>query len=107
MKCPGCTNEMTAQTLDAQLGKQVTIDLCASCQAFWFDPYESLQLAPGSTLKLMKFIGEHSSPVKPLPSSVFRCPRCPGRLTLAHDMQGNMPFSYWRCGNEHGKFIGF
>ena len=63
MKCPGCRTEMTAMMLDGHLGAQVTMDVCASCQAFWFDQFESLQLSAGSTLKLMKFIGEHSSPI--------------------------------------------
>jgi len=32
---------MTAMALDGHLGKQVTIDVCVSCQAFWFDQFES------------------------------------------------------------------
>ena len=98
---------MTGWTLDSRLGTQVTIDVCTGCQAFWFDQHESLQLAPGSTLKLMKFIGEHSSTVKPTLSNALRCPRCGGRLSLAHDLVRNMRFNYWGCGNEHGRFIGF
>lgn len=98
---------MTAWTLDGHLGPQVTIDMCASCQAFWFDQFEDLHLAPGSTLKLMKFIGDHSSATKPVLAEALRCPRCAARLLLAHDIQRNMRFSYWRCENEDGKFIGF
>src|SRR5258708_9684014 len=98
---------MTAQTLGAHLGAQVTIDVCASCQAFRFDKFESMQLAGESTLKLRKFIGEHSSSAKPPLPDVMRCPRCATRLLLTHDLQRNMRFSYWRCGKEHGKFIGF
>jgi transcription elongation factor Elf1 len=107
MKCPGCAAEMTAMTLDARLGKQVAIDVCAGCQSFWFDQFESLQLSPGSTLKLMKFIGEHTSPGKPSLPDTLHCPRCATTLHLAHNMQRNMPFTYWRCGNEDGHFIGF
>jgi hypothetical protein len=98
---------MTDWTLDGRLGTQLTIDVCIGCQAFWFDQYKSLQLSPGSTLKLMKFIGEHSSSLKPMLSDVLRCPRCGARLSLAHDMVRNMRFSYWRCESEHGRFIGF
>src|SRR5882724_8583911 len=107
MKCPGCGTDMTAMTLEGRLATQVSLDVCAACQAFWFDHFESLQLSPGSTLKLMKFIGEHSSPGKPSLLDALRCPRCATALHLAHNMQRNMPFTYWRCGNEHGKFIGF
>jgi endogenous inhibitor of DNA gyrase (YacG/DUF329 family) len=99
---------MTAMTLDGRLRGSVTIDVCATCQAFWFDHFDSLQLSAGSTLKLMKFIGEHSSPTKPsLPPDTLRCPRCATPLHLAHNMQRNMPFTYWRCGNEDGHFISF
>jgi hypothetical protein len=48
---------MTDWTLDGRLGTQITVDVCTDCQAFWFDQHKSLQLSPGSTLKLMKFIG--------------------------------------------------
>jgi len=106
MTCPNCGKEMTAWTLDGRLGTPITIDVCTACQAFWFDPHESLQLSPGSTLKLMKFIGEHTSPVKLTLSDVLRCPRCGGTLTLAHDMVRTMRFTYWACG-EHGRFISF
>jgi hypothetical protein len=55
----------------------------------------------------MKFIGEHSSPGKPSLPDPLRCPRCATTLRLAHNMQRNMPFTYWQCGNEDGHFIGF
>jgi uncharacterized protein YbaR (Trm112 family) len=98
---------MTDWTLDAKLGAQVTVDVCTACQAFWFDHLKSLQLSPGSTLKLMKYIGEHSTAAKPRLSEVLRCPRCAGPLTLTHDMARTVRFSYWRCANNHGHFIGF
>ena len=75
MKCPGCEKEMTQWTLEGHQGRQVTTDVCTGCQAFWFDPHESLQLSAGSTLKLMKFIGEHSPAVKPAFPQALRCPR--------------------------------
>jgi hypothetical protein len=98
---------MTALTLDAHLGGHVTIEVCANCQAFWFDQFASLQLSPGSTLKLMKFIGEHSPLPKPSLAKILHCPRCPAQLLLTHDLQRATRFSYWRCDNEHGRFIGF
>ena len=98
---------MTDWTLDGQLGTHVTVDVCTGCQAFWFDEHKSLQLSPGATLKLMKFIGEHTTTAKPALPEALRCPRCGGGLTLAHDMARNMKFTYWRCGGGHGHFIGF
>jgi endogenous inhibitor of DNA gyrase (YacG/DUF329 family) len=55
----------------------------------------------------MKFIGEHSTPAKPTLPDPLRCPRCATVLKLAHDMQGNMPFTYWRCATDDGHFISF
>jgi hypothetical protein len=107
MKCPGCKTEMTPMTLDARMGGPVTIDVCAGCQAFWFDQFENLKLSAGSTLKLMKFIGEHSSSGKPSLPDALQCPRCATTLRLAHNMQRNMPFTYWRCTNDEGHFIAF
>ncbi len=107
MNCPGCGSAMASMTLDARMSPSVEIDLCRSCQAFWFDRYESLKLSPGSTLKLMKFIGENATSGKALVSDRFQCPRCDGRLKLTHDLQRSTRFSYWRCEKEHGKFIRF
>jgi len=107
MNCPDCGTEMTPITLEARMGGQVNIDVCATCQAFWFDQYEDLRLSPGSTLKLMKYIGEHSSPTKPTLPAVLHCPRCATSLRLSHDLQGNMPFTYWRCATDDGHFITF
>jgi hypothetical protein len=107
MNCSNCGKEMTDWTLDGRLGTTITVDVCAPCQSFWFDQHTSLQLSPGSTLKLMKFIGEHSSTAKPALSDVLRCPRCGDQLSLAHDLVRNMRFNYWTCANGHGKFIGF
>ena len=107
MNCPNCGAGMTSMALDAHLSAPVEIDLCADCQAFWFDKYESLKLSPGSTLKLMKFIGEHSARGKELLPKELRCPRCERRLRATNDMQRNTRFSYWRCEEEHGRFIRF
>jgi hypothetical protein len=107
MKCPGCKTEMAPMTLEGRMGGQVAIDVCAGCQAFWFDHFESLKLSPGSTLKLMKFIGEHPSAAKPFLPNTMQCPRCATTLKLTHDMQGNMPFTYWRCAADDSHFIAF
>jgi hypothetical protein len=106
-KCPHCAAAMTAMTLAGHVGTSVTIDSCTSCQSFWFDTHESLQLSPASTLTLFKLIGEHSASGKSTLSSVLRCPRCAARLILTHDVQRNTRFTYWRCDSHHGRFITF
>ena len=85
----------------------MTIDVCAPCQAFWFDEHEDLQLSPGSTLELMKNIGEHSSSTKPALLPSLLCPRCGAGLTLAHNMARSVRFTYWQCPSQHGHFILF
>lgn len=98
---------MTGLTLEGHVSTAVVIDVCVGCQAFWFDRHESLQLSPGSTLRLFKLIGERSPTGKTAISKVLRCPRCAARLVPTHDMQRNAAFHYWRCDNEHGRLITF
>jgi DNA-directed RNA polymerase subunit RPC12/RpoP len=97
---------MTTMPLEGHLGTLVPIDVCTACQAFWFDKFESLQLVAGSTLTLMRLIGEHSSSARPSNLKAPRCPRCSTRLLATQDLQGNTRFKYSRC-NAHGRFIGF
>jgi hypothetical protein len=98
---------MTNMMLAARMGTPVEIDVCTACQAFWFDKYESLKLSPGSTLKLMKLIGENSSSGKTPFSDELTCPRCESLLKPTNDLQRNTRFRYWRCTAEHGRFIRF
>jgi DNA-directed RNA polymerase subunit RPC12/RpoP len=98
---------MSAMTMEAHLSAPVEIDMCTPCQSFWFDKYEDMKLSSGSTLKLMKLIGENSSPRAAPYANVLPCPRCGSRLVFTHDLQGSTRFSYWRCPNDHGRFIGF
>jgi DNA-directed RNA polymerase subunit RPC12/RpoP len=107
MTCPGCGAEMTQLTLQGHGGTSVVIDACNACQAFWFDKYESLQLAPASTLKLFSLIGEQKGPPKAPIAGTIHCPRCSLRLLETHDLQRATPFRYLRCPQEHGRFITF
>jgi hypothetical protein len=97
---------MTGMTLDGHQGTPVAIDICIECQAFWFDRHESLKLAPASTLRLMKLIGENAQPGKAPFEGKMSCPRCPGTLAPTQDLQRNVRFNYWRC-PQHGRFIRF
>lgn len=107
MNCPGCAAPMIEHTLAAHMGASVTIDACLSCQAFWFDGRESLQLTPASTLRLFRIVGERAASARhPLPA-VTPCPRCGLRLTPVEDMQRSTRFRYRRCARGHGRFITF
>src|SRR5438067_2182110 len=107
MNCPNCSVFMTALTLDGHSGAVVSVDICESCQALWFDAYESLQLSPRATLTLFSRIGELSKGAKSAVGPVLHCPRCHSHLLTTHDRQRDTAFEYWRCDREHGRFITF
>jgi hypothetical protein len=107
MTCPNCSSTMTAVALEGHGGTKVAIDACTNCQMFWFDQRESLQLTPGSTLKLFALIGEHAAAAKSAAGGALRCPRCAVLLFSTHDRQGTTPFRYWRCNGGHGRLITF
>src|SRR4030095_17062869 len=97
MQCPNCHGSMAELKLDGRLSVPVSIDLCLTCQAFWFDGYESLKLTPASVLKLFRLIGEQPS-AKPV-ALLDRppCPRCQMRIVPTHDLQRNTRFEHMRC----------
>jgi hypothetical protein len=107
MICPTCSAAMAAQTLDGHLGAAVSIDLCLSCQVFWFDTQESLRLSPGAVLMLFRIIGERALEARAPAASHPSCPRCRLHLLPTHDRQRNTPFQYLRCPRDHGRLISF
>jgi hypothetical protein len=107
MDCPACRGPMAAHTFEARLGRSVAVDLCLDCQFLWFDKGESLQLAPASTLRLFRIIGEHGAQGRRPSASGMRCPRCGVALRLAHDLQRSTRFQYWRCPSGHGRLTSF
>jgi hypothetical protein len=98
---------MTPHTVEGQVGRSVTIDLCDPCQSIWFDPRESLQLTPGATLSLFRIIGEHVAKPHVPDGDTAKCPRCKARLRRTQDMQRSTRFEYFRCPNDHGRFTAF
>ncbi len=106
MNCPGCTHPMQAEKLSALYGGDVEIDACHHCNGLWFDGRESLQLAPGSTLKLFASMYERKAAAQQPLVSDKRCPRCRGSLIETFDMQRGTRFSYFRC-DAHGRYTTF
>jgi Zn-finger nucleic acid-binding protein len=110
LHCPGCSTELTRDTVDGHYGRRVDIDLCRSCGAFWFDRQESLTLGPGAVLRLFVLIDEatkaQGAARHALPDQLV-CPRCRAALVRTFDVQRATRFSYWRCPGEHGRLITF
>src|SRR5712691_3067993 len=108
MQCPGCRSAMQHQNLEAVLGTSVDINFCLGCRAFWFEPFETLHLTRGSTLKLFAVIADQAPAVaaSSVPNACY-CPKCDARLLLTRDRQHNTSFQYWRCDRGHGRFTSF
>jgi hypothetical protein len=97
---------MQAEKFSAIYGGEVEVDVCHHCNGLWFDGRESLQLAPGSTLKLFaSMYGRKASAHQPLVPSKS-CPRCSKALVETFDMQRGTRFTYFRC-EAHGRYTTF
>jgi len=107
MTCPNCRAGMTSVTLEGHYGRPVPIDYCESCQAFWFDGHESLQLSPASVLRLFRIVGDAGGRARAPLSNLAACPRCHRPLLVTHDQQRQSTFDYRRCPEEHGRLITF
>jgi hypothetical protein len=107
MNCPGCQEAMDEQSFEGNYGRTVALDICHACGGLWFDGPESLQLAPGSILRLLTIVhdrrADHRHPI----AEAARCPRCQARLVPTSDRQRTTRFSYARCPGSHGRFITF
>ena len=66
---------MTQRTFETNYAAPVTVDLCLTCSAFWFDGMESLALAPGAVLDLFVLIHENKRSPAPL-GAALACARC-------------------------------
>jgi hypothetical protein len=98
---------MQEETFDGHLGRSVVIDICHTCQSFWFDVRESVSLTPGATLALFRVIGGRVTRPQHTNAELARCPRCRGRLRRTQDMQRSTRFEYLNCPNGHGRLISF
>ena len=107
LSCPGCRHAMTPVELQRNPGGSLTVDLCADCQALWFDSFESVQLTPGGTLDLFRAIHAATPGVRRALPAQLPCPRCDTLLALTQDLQHATRFSYYRCRYGHGRLTPF
>jgi len=105
--CPGCGQPMNRLQFERKPLGSLDVDLCVGCQLLWFDAHESLQLTPGSTLRLFEAMHvDTPGPRHPLPDSLA-CPRCRFPLARTQDLQRRTRFSYYRCEAGHGRLTPF
>jgi len=98
---------MSVVALLDRSGADLEVDVCQTCQTFWFDRFENTRLSAGATVKLFHLMAEQQrSAAAPL-RQPMKCPRCKSGLALTHDIQLRATkFEYWRC-PKHGHFITF
>src|SRR6478609_8267226 len=98
---------MQRLTLAGHYGHKVDLDLCRSCDLVWFDGSETAQLTGSALLEL---IGQMAS-ARALPHEMLRadprCPRCAGRLKIAHNQSRWGRSSQLQCERRHGAYQSF
>ena len=98
---------MSVVTLLDRSDADLEVDVCQTCQTFWFDRFENTRLSAGSTVKLFNLMAEQQRSAAASLRQPMACPRCKGVLALTHDIQPRATkFEYWRC-PTHGHFITF
>ena len=98
---------METRSFARKLYGSVELDLCFACQGIWFDAVESMQLAPGSVIEMFKLIHGRSGEQHVELAGELSCPRCSAALVRTIDRVKTGVFNYYRCVNEHGRFITF
>ena len=98
---------MQRLALAGHYGHNVDLDLCRSCDLVWFDGSETAQLTGPALLEL---IGQMAS-ARALPHEMLRtdprCPRCAGRLKIAHNQSRWGRSSQLQCVRRHGAYQSF
>jgi len=107
MKCPNCAGVMRTLATESHYGREQVIDVCETCQMFWFDGLESLQLSSASVLQLFRLIGEADERARPRVLTSPPCPRCGLSLVRTVDQQRQSTFEYRRCPEGHGRLTTF
>ena len=98
---------MTRAGFPRKIRGTVELDLCFACQGLWFDDYESLQLAPAGVIALFRNLHEHRDDLRQALAARLHCPRCKEAMLQAQDRVKSGLFNYWRCPQQHGRFITF
>lgn len=107
LACPVCRNAMQALRLPRLPHGELTLDLCLSCEAIWFDEFESAQIAPAGVLDLFHHLHAQRDPLRQSWPERLHCPRCAERMLHGLDRTKHGHFSYFRCPEKHGRLTTF
>jgi Zn-finger nucleic acid-binding protein len=106
-RCPSCKQAMQSHSLTGHYGRQVSIDSCANCHAFWFDKSESTSLNANGVVELFKLIHTQKIAQSHGFNHQLGCPRCSLRLQPKTDRVHTGTFTYFACDDGHGRLTTF
>ena len=107
LACGNCRRTMQRFALPGHYGSSVELDLCADCDLVWFDLTETAQLAGPGLLDLIGRMAESHARPHELLRPDARCPRCDGKLGVAHNQSRWGRSSQLQCERRHGAYQSF
>ncbi len=107
LACGNCRRTLQRLALPGHYGSSVELDLCPDCDLVWFDLTETAQLAGPGMLDLIGRMAESHARPHELLRPDARCPRCDGRLVIAHNQSRWGRSSQLQCERRHGAYQSF
>lgn len=107
LACGNCRRTLQRLALPGHYGSSVELDLCADCDLVWFDLTETAQLAGPGLLELIGRMAESHARPHELLRPDARCPRCDGKLRVAHNQSRWGRSSQLQCERRHGAYQSF
>lgn len=98
---------MITVSLAGQYGRTIVIDVCHGCNHVWFDGREDLHLAPGGVVALFEEMGRAAQTARTPVAARKACPHCQTGLLRTRDRVKDTPYEYFRCTQDHGRFLSF
>lgn len=107
LACGNCRAVMLRVSLGGHYDSKVDLDLCQSCNLVWFDDVELARLSGVGMLDLIGRMAEaYGLPFEPL-RPTLSCPRCDGKLVLAHNQSRWGPSVQLQCPRRDGAYQSF
>lgn len=107
MACGNCGRMLTRLPLTGHYGRDVDLDLCASCHLVWFDAVESARLPGSALLTLLATMARLQAEPHQVLSQRACCPRCLGSLKRVSNRSRWGPTLQLECLNGHGAWQTF